>query len=259
MDSRLTDLFFELHSDAPLGAELEREAPGDPESSARALAILRPFLPERPRVADLGCGPGPQTRFLVERGLGDGALGVLAVDRHLPYLARIRRWASGSHAPGRPVAADLGALPLRSGALDLVWSEGAVYAVGFERGLEAWRRFLASGGCVAVTEVSWLVEAAPEEAAAFWRAAYPEMGSVEQNRARARAAGYRVIDDFTLPAEAWWSGYYGPLERRIAVLEERHRDDSEALEMLAGERREIELYRDHGTSYGYVFYCLRRT
>ena len=30
--------------------------------------------------------------------------------------------------------------------LDLIWSEGAIYNIGFERGLNEWREFLKTGG-----------------------------------------------------------------------------------------------------------------
>lgn len=39
--------------------------------------------------------------------------------------------------------------------LDLIWSEGAIYNIGFEKGMNYWNNFLKKGGYVAVTEASW--------------------------------------------------------------------------------------------------------
>jgi len=33
-------------------------------------------------------------------------------------------------------------LPFQDEELDLIWSEGAIYNIGFERGLIEWRKFL---------------------------------------------------------------------------------------------------------------------
>ena len=52
-------------------------------------------------------------------------------------------------------------LPFRDEELDLIWSEGAIYNIGFERGLTYWKKFLKPGGFVAVTEVSRFSENRP--------------------------------------------------------------------------------------------------
>jgi serine/threonine-protein kinase HipA len=65
-----------------------------------------------------------------------------------------------------------------------------------------------------------------------------------------------VIDHFTLPPEAWWEEYYTPLEERAAHL--ARTADPELGAGIAETRREIELYRRHADSYGYVCYLLRR-
>ena len=54
-------------------------------------------------------------------------------------------------------------LPFQDEELDLIWSEGAIYNIGFERGLNEWRKFLKTGGYVAVSEASWFTDERPEE------------------------------------------------------------------------------------------------
>ena len=47
------------------------------------------------------------------------------------------------------------ALPFQEEELDLIWSEGAIYNIGFERGMNEWNKFLKKNGFIAVTEASW--------------------------------------------------------------------------------------------------------
>lgn len=82
------------------------------------------------------------------------------------------------------------------------------------------------------------------------------MAGIGQNLERARAAGFEVVDHFTLPPAAWWDQYYTPLEEQMARLVPDA--DPELAAVIAETRREIELYHRHGDSYGYVFYLLQR-
>lgn len=137
---------------------------------------------------------------------------------------------------------------------DLLWSEGAIYIIGFERGLREWRRLLKPGGLIAVTEISWLKPNPPEAARRFWNEAYPDMATVDENLARLSAAGYRSLGHFTLPESAWWEDYYHPMAARIEMLRQAYGNNPEAQSVLDLEYAEIELYRQFSACYGYVFY-----
>ncbi len=49
-------------------------------------------------------------------------------------------------------------LAFQNEELDLIWSEGPIYNIGFERGINEWRKFLKTGGFIAVTEASWFTK-----------------------------------------------------------------------------------------------------
>jgi SAM-dependent methyltransferase len=243
----VSEAFFRLFEGLP------RQGPGSDACTREALRRL-PELPAAPRVLDLGCGAGRQTLVLAEALRTK----VAAVDNHQPFLDQLR---ASAHARGlghliEPRCADMAAPGVPAGSIDLVWSEGAVYFLGFEKGLCLWRPLLAPGGCVAVSECSWLTDNPPTEAVAFFREGYPGMAGIARNLERARAAGLDVVDVFTLPPEAWSDEYYTPLEQRMTELAP---DADPALAAAIAEtRREIDLYRRHGDSYGYVFYLLRQ-
>jgi serine/threonine-protein kinase HipA len=229
---------------------LPRQGPGSDACTREALRRLPP-LPPAPRVLDLGCGAGRQTLVLAEALRTK----VLAVDLHQPFLDQLR-----ASARARGLAdlvetrcADMGALDLAPGSVDLLWSEGAVYLLGFEAGLRRWRPLLAPKGLAAVSECSWLTEQPPADLAAFWQQAYPAMGTVEGNLARAERAGFEPLDWWPLPQAAWWDDFYTPLAERLAALA----GEPALVAAIAETQAEIELFCRHGDRYGYGFYLLR--
>jgi SAM-dependent methyltransferase len=54
-------------------------------------------------------------------------------------------------------------LPFQNEEFDLIWCEGAIYNIGFERGLNEWRKYLKKDGFIAVTDASWTTEERPPE------------------------------------------------------------------------------------------------
>ncbi|HSQ27061.1 MAG TPA: class I SAM-dependent methyltransferase, partial [Anaerolineales bacterium] len=137
---------------------------------------------------------------------------------------------------------------------DLIWSEGAIYIIGFEHGLREWRRLLKPGGFIAVTELSWIKPNPPEAVRNFWETAYPGMATVDNNLAHLNSTGYRSLGHFTLPESDWWDNYYHPMAARIEALRDQHRGNIEAQQLLDMEQAEIDLYRRFSAWYGYVFY-----
>jgi serine/threonine-protein kinase HipA len=240
------DPLFLLHDGLP------REGPGSDACTAEALHRLPP-LPADPVVLDLGCGPGRSALVLAETLRAK----VIAVDLHAPYLDRLARAAAerGLSHLIEPRLADMAAPGVGPGSVDLIWSEGSAYALGFAEALRLWRPLLKPGGLTAVSECSWLVDDPADEPRAFWASAYPAMGTVAENRRRAGAAGLEVLETFVLPASAWWDEYYSPLLDRIAAL--RPSADAGLAAILDEAGREIDLFRRHGGDFGYVFYLLR--
>ncbi len=241
------DVFFAIHQGLP------QEAPGSEASTIRALSLV-PRLPARPKVLDVGCGPGRQTLILAQETGGE----ITAVDNHQPYLDELLARAEKQGLDERIITecCSMDDMRFDDVSFDLVWAEGSIYIMGFQEGLTSWKRFLRRDGSMAVTELSWLVDSPPEEVKSFFGEAYPAMQTVARNTEMIRESGYSLIDTFTLPESAWWDGYYGPMEKRISELREKHSQEPAILEVLDGEQKEIDLYRRHSDTYGYVFYVM---
>ena len=243
------DVFFEIHQGLP------QEAPGSEDSTRRALSLVS-SLPAGPSILDVGCGPGRQTLILARET--DGV--VTAVDNHQPYLDELQTRASEQGFDERIAAqcCSMEDMGFDDASFDLIWAEGSIYIIGFQKGLTSWRRFLRPQGHMAVTELTWLVDSGPEEATRFFGEAYPAMQNLAGNRQTIQQSGYSLIDTFTLPESAWWDGYYGPMEKRISELREKYSKDPAIVETLDAEQKEIDLYRRYSDTYGYVFYVMRK-
>ncbi|MCL4243570.1 MAG: methyltransferase domain-containing protein [Candidatus Dadabacteria bacterium] len=226
-----------------------------PGGDAYTLEVLR-GLPERryETVVDAGSGTGRQTIALA-RELGTV---VHAVDSHGPFLDELKRRASEAGV-ARLVEThlmDMADIPHAFSEIDLLWSEGAAYSIGFENALRVWAPAVGAGGFVVASELTLLAEDAPERAAEFLARVYPAIQSVERNLAAGEGAGLRAVSTYTLPREAWTRGYYDALGPRAESL--KNHPDASVREMAEETLNEIEVFESSGGSYGYVFYVFER-
>jgi SAM-dependent methyltransferase len=151
------------------------------------------------------------------------------------------------------------ALPFADGSYDVLWSEGAIYSIGFERGARLWRRFLRPGGLLVVSELTWLDGARPRELEEHWEAQYSEVGTASAKLAVLERSGYAPAGYFPLPRHCWMEGYYLPLRGRFAEFLQRHGNAPEARAIVTAEEHEIALYERHAAHVGYGVYLARRT
>ncbi len=245
----MLEIFFELHED------LAQQGPGSDEYTRKAFSLTQPLSPKS-RILDLGCGPGRQTIELAKLSKGE----IHAVDNHKPYIEelRIRTMKARVTEKIKTHVGSMDDLNFAEESFDLIWSEGAIYSIGFEKGLKLWRRFLKPGCYIAVTEVSWLKSDLPEELRNYWNVAYPDIGSIGDNIRRVEQAEFELAATLTLPASTWWDGYYTQILERMEVLNKKYADDETARKVFDEEKREIEMFRRYSDYYSYVFYIAKR-
>jgi len=154
---------------------IERQGPGSPEVTRKALSFID-NLSDESRIADLGCGTGGQTMVLAQNAPGH----FTGIDLFPMFIdlfnANARKLGLSEKVNG--MVGSMDNLSFQPEELDLIWSEGAIYNIGFEQGINEWRKFLKHGGYLAVTEVSWFTDERPAEIEAFWKDAYSEIDTI---------------------------------------------------------------------------------
>jgi len=207
-------------------------------------------------VIDLGCGVGGQTLHLAELTSGT----IIAVDSHAPSIERLRVTIAERGLSQRvsPVVGDMANLRQPPESFDLVWSEGALYNLGIENALRVCHGLLRPGGYLAFTDAVWRKNDPPSEVKASFEDEYPTMGRVPDILAAIERCRFTLIGHFTLPDEAWWDGFYTPMQRRIEELRGRYADDKEALTALEQIAEEPEMHRRNADNYAYEFFVTRR-
>jgi len=242
------DYFVELYGSLPRGG------PGDDASTRRAFQMME-HLPPEPRILDLGCGPGMQTVELLR--LSGGSL--VALDLLPQMIARVREAAEAAGFANRlqTVEADMNEMAFEPASFDAIWSEGAIYFIGFEKGLAKVKDLVKPGGYVAVSEAVWLLPDPPREVAEFWQA-YPDIDTVERKFEIVSRLGYESIDHFVLPASSWTDLYYDPLASRVTECEQKWKGIPDAEDVLAEARDEISVFAKYSQYYSYAFFVMRR-
>jgi trans-aconitate methyltransferase len=236
-----------------LFAGMEKLGPG---SNVHTRYVLRLFPKQQfPVIVDAGCGTGRQTMVLAKE------LGTLvhAVDSYEPFLNDLMRRAKEARIEHlvQTHCMDMKNIPNAFQHIDLLWSEGAAYSIGFSDALATWASAINKDGFAVVSELSWLREQVPNAVREFFLSGYPAMQSIQQNLAVAETTGYRVLSTYTLPKETWVEGYYDVLEPRAKSLIDH--PDSSVRNFAVETIKEIEIFRRSEDSYGYVFYVLQRT
>ena len=235
-----------------LFADMDKLGPG---GDADSLYVLRSLPQHRFEVVvDAGCGAGRQTIVLANELRSP----IQAVDSHQPFLDRLNQRVKEKDIAHlvRTHCMDMIEIPNVFPNVDLLWSEGAAYNIGFANALATWAKAIKPGGFAVVSELCWLRQEIPYMVREFFRVGYPDMQSALENIERAQEAGYKIFNTYTLPRKAWVDNYYDVLEPRAEFLV--NHDDSSIRNFAIETLREIETFRISEESYGYVFYVLQR-
>lgn len=232
---------------------LPRAGPGSNELTRQAFQMMSQ-VPEVPRILDIGCGPGMQTVELLRITSGT----VVALDLLPEMIAQVNARAKSTGVSDRieTLEQDMTKMVFPEASFDIVWSEGAIYFLGFEAGLKKVKSFVKPGGYVAVSEAVWLKPNPPAEVVEFWQE-YPEIDTVAAKLDIIQRTGYKLVGHFILPATAWTEQYYTPMEERIAEKTAEWSGIPEAEAVLQEAKKEISIFRKYSDYYSYAFFVMR--
>ncbi len=233
---------------------LPRQGPGCAGATKNVFSLLPP-LPDDAKILDVGCGSGTQTRDLA--GLTTGT--IMAVDNHQPFLDILNARSGEAGLQGRiwTVNASMAALPFEPGQFDLIWSEGAIFIVGFELGLSLWKPFLKKGGYMVVSDAAWFVPNPPQELMEWWEKKGYVPKTEDQLREQVDKAGLRLIAKYRLPEAGWWENYHVPMLARIDELRKTHGADPARAALLDSFVEEAKTYQKYKRYQGYTFFIMQ--
>ena len=234
---------------------MSRMAPGSEASTQKAAELLN-RRNEPLEILDVGCGNGIHSLLLAR--LFPNAV-ITATDNHGPFIDQLNKSAAEkglSHRVKGQVA-DMFQMPFEPASFDLIWSEGAIYIIGFQRGLQEWKQFLKPGGALICSEAVWLNETPSQEILEFWNAEYPEIDTVAAKLQQVTEAGYISQGHFVMPPSDWLS-YYEPLQKNLDRMKEKEGHLSTVQEVTQALQKEIDLYHQYGQEYSYAFFVMTK-
>ena len=242
---------FDLNLICDYFGRMERQGPGSHESTIRALSFIDNLSSEL-KIADLACGTGGQTMTLAQNTKGT----IIGLDIFPDFIEKFNENAKklGLQNRVKGIVGSMDNLPFQNEEFDVIWSEGAIANIGFEKGLNYWKGFLKKDGYIAVTYESWFTDKRPAEIEKFWVDAVPEIDTIGHNISILQKSGYSLVAAFTLPEKCWTDTYFIPQIAIQKAFLEKNAGNKAAEAFVKYMKYEAELYSKYKQYYGYVFY-----
>lgn len=233
-----------------------RQGPGGDAESEKALSLAMIDGVAPLKIADIGCGTGASA-LLLARLLGAQ---ITAVDFLQDFLEVLigRAENMGLSDKVTTLCRSMDDLPFGDEEYDVIWSEGAIYNIGFEKGVRDWNRFLKTGGMMVVSEITWLTADRPSELQEYWKNEYPEVDTASSKIAILENNGYSPVAYFVLPEHCWLDNYYRPMQDGFEAFLKRNGNSERAQAIVNAEKKEIALYEKYKAHYSYGVYIARK-
>ncbi|MGY5860300.1 MAG: class I SAM-dependent methyltransferase [Candidatus Thorarchaeota archaeon] len=193
------------------------------EFTQQAFKMIPPI--ENPSILDIGCGTGIQSIELAKMSNGH----ITAIDIDIPALVFLQRKIKEQGLSHRFSIKQVSMNDLHhlGESYDIIWAEGSIYAVGFEKGIRDWKQILKKNGYLVI---------------------HDEDDRIETKLKIIEKYGYKLIGQIDVSHEEWESRYYKPL---IGILSTKKISDAESTQF----RKELDTFKR--TKMGSVFFILQ--
>jgi ubiquinone/menaquinone biosynthesis C-methylase UbiE len=190
---------------------------------------------DKPRILDIGCGSGVPTMELARLGQGE----VIGIDTDQPALDKLNRKILEAGLGNRVQAVNCSILDMvfPDESLDIIWSEGSIFAIGFERGIREWKCLLKRNGFMVI---------------------HDEKGNIEEKLEQISKCGYKLLGSFILSEDTWRTEYFAPLEKLVVQSQTSCTDDPHTLEELNQAGRELEMFKSNPERNNSVYFVMQK-
>lgn len=243
-------LIIDLHKNAA------RQGPGGVAETRKAMELAMIDRSRPLKIVDIGCGTGASTLVIAQ----ELNASITAVDLLPEFLDELQSRARLHGVTNKitTLACAMDSLPFSDEEFDVIWSEGAVYNIGFKAGISVWKRFLKPGGMIVVSEITWLSAARPPDLQAHWEQEYPEIDTASSKIRLLERHGYTPEAYFILPKHCWLENYYRPMQSRFGEFLQRNEQSEQAKAIVDAEKNEIALYEKYSAYYSYGVYVAKK-
>ncbi|MBN2531574.1 MAG: methyltransferase domain-containing protein [Spirochaetales bacterium] len=190
---------------------------------------------EAPAILDIGCGSGIPTIQLAI--ISKGKITAVDIDRQSLNILRdkIKVFRLSGHI--KPVRHSLLTLHFKNTCFDIVWAEGSIAVIGFEKGIQEWRRFIKPGGFLVV---------------------HDEITNYREKMTCIPKFNYTLVHHFKISEHVWLNEYFNPLLQRIKELQVIYKNDPGAMKILDKEASETALFMKSPENLASLFYIMQK-
>lgn len=188
-----------------------------------------------PHILDVGCGSGIPTIELAK--LSNGKITGIDIDQNLLDKMNERIQEEGLSNRVFTKKCSLLHIDFPDNNFDIIWAEGSIHIIGFEKGLKELRHLLRQGGFLVV---------------------HDGVKDVSNKLKKVPDLGYKLVNLFMLPDDAWWKEYFEPLERLIKEWRNKAKS-TEIRRILEEYQKEVNMFKMNPKENVSAFYIFQKT
>ncbi len=186
-------------------------------------------------ILDVGCGSGVPTIELVTISKGH-VIGIDIDETSLNLLRRKLR-ETGLNNRVSVVQGSVQTMNFPEERFNIIWAEGSIFVIGFEKSIKTWYRFLKPNGFLVLHDEN--------------KDKNKKLGLITKY-------GYKLIAQFELPDNLWLLEYYTPLEQLIQKFGRNYHDDSELNNELNKDQIEIDKCKSNSAVFSSFFIIMKK-
>jgi ubiquinone/menaquinone biosynthesis C-methylase UbiE len=188
-----------------------------------------------PHILDVGCGSGIPTIELAK--LSKGRIIGIDTDQHLLDILARRIKEEGLSKKVEIKKCSLFDIDFPQETFDIIWAEGSIWIIGFRKGLQSWNPLLKPKGFLVV---------------------HDSIRTFSNELDVSSILGYRLVNHFELPEDAWLKQYCDPLEIIIKEHTEKAKDNFNLKKLLDEYQTEVNIIRKNPRDNMSAFYIFQK-